>query len=357
MTPPGTSSAGNALWIAVRLGTLLGTAWWGRLAVEPLTGSSPWMAASSILLAVTASGTLLALALRGLRVAKPPDPLSLSAAIAIMLLGFWVGQGSSAPTPPLPLTSSPSSPAPSQVPPSPTAETLPTPMPPAPGPAHLIPYEPKGGGMVVSVRINGRGPFSLLWDTGASYSTVNRDTLSRLGLPVPKDGPKVTLQTASGEDSARALVLQEISAGGAEAKGIVALHCEPCAHDGVVGLLGNNFASRWETTIDPQEQVIRLQERDGPFNQADELRPFVDLDGKVWKMPGGRTRVEVTVKNRSPKLLQQVTILVSPQGGGEQGAFTLTLPQVPAGGEARTQADDLKGVPTSLTLELMEVGG
>src|SRR3954454_13545925 len=54
--------------------------------------------------------------------------------------------------------------------------------------ADTVPFEQsRRGGIVVEVRLNGRGPFKLLLDTGSSHSAISADVANALGaFPVER---------------------------------------------------------------------------------------------------------------------------------------------------------------------------
>ncbi len=69
--------------------------------------------------------------------------------------------------------------------------------------------------------INGQ-PVDLLVDTGASIMVMSRTRADRLGLQIDPDGPQVTVYTAQGETPAHVVVLDRVTVGGIERRGVQA---------------------------------------------------------------------------------------------------------------------------------------
>src|SRR5258708_36435183 len=76
----------------------------------------------------------------------------------------------------------------------------------------VVPFELlKSGHMAVDVKINGKGPFKLIFDTGAPITLVNNKLAKKAGLLEGKDKPAFTLFGAMGE-----VKIKEMDVGGAK---------------------------------------------------------------------------------------------------------------------------------------------
>ena len=105
----------------------------------------------------------------------------------------------------------------------------------------ILPTEGSKGTLKVPVTVEGpKGQFevSMLFDTGATLTTLNRATLKRIGGKVPRDAPQMTMQTAAGPQTTTIVSVDRLWVGGLEVKGVTVSVCEPCATGGTVGLLG-----------------------------------------------------------------------------------------------------------------------
>ena len=130
--------------------------------------------------------------------------------------------------------------------------------PPAVAPAQgitRIPFTP-GSPILVSARINGGGPVTLILDTGADRTLLTPMALWRLGISTD-NAPPAEIKGATG--TARAALVQVLSVEVGEARAGPLLII---AHDADLkqaeGLLGRDFLERFTVTIDAKERVVTL---------------------------------------------------------------------------------------------------
>jgi len=130
--------------------------------------------------------------------------------------------------------------------------------PPAVAPAQgitRIPFTP-GSPILVSARINGGGPVTLILDTGADRTMLTPMALWRLGISTD-NAPPAEIKGATG--TARAALVQVLSVEVGEARAGPLLII---AHDADLkqaeGLLGRDFLERFTVTIDAKERVVTL---------------------------------------------------------------------------------------------------
>jgi hypothetical protein len=141
--------------------------------------------------------------------------------------------------------------------PLPTSPPVPPEITPRPSPEGLtkIPFTP-GSPVLVSAKINGAGPITLILDTGADRTMVAPSALSKLGI--------------SFENALRGVVRGITGASYAEAVWVSSVEIEEAkvgpllivAHDaglkGADGLLGRDFLANFNVTIDSKERVVTL---------------------------------------------------------------------------------------------------
>ena len=141
--------------------------------------------------------------------------------------------------------------------PLPTSPPVPPEITPRPSPKGLtkIPFTP-GSPVLVSAKINGGGPITLILDTGADRTMVAPSALTRLGI--------------SFENTLRGVVRGVTGASYAEAVWVNSVEIEEArvgplliiAHDadlkGAEGLLGRDFLANFNVTIDSKERVVTL---------------------------------------------------------------------------------------------------
>lgn len=119
-----------------------------------------------------------------------------------------------------------------------------------------IPFTP-GAPILVSARINGGGPVTLILDTGADRTLVAPAALARLGVQTPSTYD-ATVQGVTGAIRADVVSIQSLEVGGARA-GPLAIIAHDAELAGADGLLGRDFLSLFSVTIDPAASVVTLQ--------------------------------------------------------------------------------------------------
>jgi hypothetical protein len=115
--------------------------------------------------------------------------------------------------------------------------------------------------MVVQARINGKGPFRLVFDSGAPVSLLGNRAAEESGT-VAKDAPKSFLMAMRGEGK-----IQALEVGDLKAKDIPVLildHPTLKALGGFLGkpldgIIGFTFFARYRTTIDYQAKQMTLE--------------------------------------------------------------------------------------------------
>jgi hypothetical protein len=141
--------------------------------------------------------------------------------------------------------------------PLPTSPPVPPEITPGSSPKGVtkIPFTP-GSPVLVSVKVNGGGPITLILDTGADRTMVTPSALSRLGI--------------SFENALRGMVRGVTGASYVEAVWVNSVEIEEAkvgplliiAHDpdlkGADGLLGRDFLANFNVTIDAKERIVTL---------------------------------------------------------------------------------------------------
>lgn len=139
----------------------------------------------------------------------------------------------------------------------PTSPPVPPEITPRPSPKGLtkIPFTP-GSPVLVSVKINGGGPITLILDTGADRTMVAPAALSRLGISF-ENALRGVIRGVTGASHAEAVWVNSVEIEEAKVGPLLIV-----AHDadlkGADGLLGRDFLANFNVTIDPKEQVVTL---------------------------------------------------------------------------------------------------
>ncbi|HYL82050.1 MAG TPA: aspartyl protease family protein [Candidatus Acidoferrum sp.] len=120
-----------------------------------------------------------------------------------------------------------------------------------------IPFQKQGASVLLPASVNGQSVGYFILDTGATYTTISRQTASSLGIT---GSGSVTLSTASGVVQAPLAVLDQVEVGGASALHVpVVLHDLPNAPPAIVGLLGLSFLERFRINLDMTSGLLILE--------------------------------------------------------------------------------------------------
>lgn len=181
---------------------------------------------------------------------------------------------------------------------------------PAPDGGVVLPYEGEGVSLIVPLELEDRSgvpvEVPLVFDTGATLTTLDRATLRRLGVTVPRDAPEITFFTANGERRAPLVLLDRAWFGGLLVEGVTVGVCDKCATEGHAGLLGLNVSRRFLVTVDQSRKELHLQPR--VVDASDEVRWWAELESTATRHPDGRVEVEVLLHNRSARPIQAARV-------------------------------------------------
>lgn len=195
----------------------------------------------------------------------------------------------------------------------------------------VLPFEGQGRTMAIPVTFEGRGASQerwMLFDTGATLTTLNAATLAELGLSVPEDAPEVSLRTAAGQQTASVVFIDRLWIGGLLVEGVTVAVCEACADEETAGLLGLNVSGRFRVTVDASSRTLVLQPRESPDHGVD-LSPWLSVEATAVHWSDGRIEVELSAESQIDRSVSEVTVEIR----CEQ-SFSATLREIPPMGRA-----------------------
>lgn len=216
-------------------------------------------------------------------------------------------------------------------------ECLPSPLP-ATGDQVALPYEGQGHSMAIPVQF-GDVELPMLFDTGASVTTLDTASLRRLGIRVPTDAPRITLRTANGERTAQLVVVPKVWIGGLAVDGVTVGVCEECADEKVSGLLGLNVSSQFLVTVDTARKEVVFQDRGAAADRLLDVGPWLHIAATATIYPDTRVEVRVEGRNDADRVIADAEIGLK---CGEE-AFTVHLTNVPPLGSASQTANLPRG--------------
>lgn len=188
------------------------------------------------------------------------------------------------------------------------------------GDGHAVRFERRGqNGIIVKVRLVGPErtlEVPMLFDTGATLTTVDRATVEALGL-VTDGAPQVTVQTAAGRVRQPLIVLDQVGVGRSQVSdGLTVAICEACRSDTAVGLLGLNFTRHFKVTLDHENGTLTLI-RKPSVDRLGDIRPFVELREIRATQRDQRVTISLVVKNSAPRMLQELEITGRTDGSAD----------------------------------------
>jgi len=206
----------------------------------------------------------------------------------------------------------------------------------------VLPYEGDGSSMRVQVSIDGPDDshqIQLLFDTGATFTTLDRGTLLGFGVTIPEDAPRARFQTANGPMESPMVLLDRIWLGEHAIDGVTVAVCDDCSQGESAGLLGLNVTKQFDVSMDHELQEIVLEPADVVDRLLD-VTHWLDLGGEVSTWATGRVELELTGQNRAPRKIRQVVIEVE----CTSTSFSVELDDIPALGSASTRLELPRGV-------------
>ncbi|HEY0379683.1 MAG TPA: retropepsin-like aspartic protease [Pyrinomonadaceae bacterium] len=132
----------------------------------------------------------------------------------------------------------------------------------SPGAVEFKMAGPNDAAIIVPVKINGRGPYDFVLDTGATFTCLDAGFADELKLPEWK-GSFGTVVVGPGGGGMKLLKVETLEVGNAKATGLAA-----CSIDlnrmappglGIKGLVGLNFLKSYRITIDFQKKFLKLE--------------------------------------------------------------------------------------------------
>jgi hypothetical protein len=139
----------------------------------------------------------------------------------------------------------------------PTSPPVPPELTPSPSQKGLtkIPFTP-GSPVLVSAKINGAGPITLILDTGSERTLVAPSALWKLGIST-ENAPRGILKGVTGMSYVDAVWVNSLEVDEAKVGPLLII-----AHDAELkeadGLLGRDFLANFNVTIDSKERVVTL---------------------------------------------------------------------------------------------------
>jgi clan AA aspartic protease (TIGR02281 family) len=201
----------------------------------------------------------------------------------------------------------------------------------APGGPVTLKFARTDQSLLVETRINGNKAY-MIFDTGASLTSISTSYLKSIGLTPPADAPMTTVSTANGMSAARFGMIDNLVLGNRTHTGVTFLTCDACPmgqRDGrpIVGLLGLNVLNRYRYSIDESQGTIVLTPTSAYNNRMRDIEPWIQvIGGRGEPAPKRKSRVIFEVVNRSRRTVDEMIFQVSCSNGDTATLEPMKLP-------------------------------
>jgi len=205
-----------------------------------------------------------------------------------------------------------------------------------------LPYEGDSSSLRIQVEIDGPvtgEEFTMIFDTGATFTTLDYASLSAIGVRVEADAPRVTLLTANGTIEASLVLVDAVWLGGAPVEWVTVAVCDSCTNYPAVGLLGLNVSQRFQVSLDHDRQSISLRPRASRDNRTLDIRNWLRIRSEITENWDASVELRVTGMNDSHHEIQHVAIDLQ----CKNSRFEIDLDSIPADGESTTRLELPRG--------------
>ncbi len=206
----------------------------------------------------------------------------------------------------------------------------------------FIPYQGDENSLQILVDIDGPvlgDQYAMIFDTGATLTTLDRHTVEAIGLEVSPDAPRIHLQTANGEIVAPLILVDAIWLGEAPVEWVTVAVCDRCAPSEPRGLLGLNVSQRFRVSLDHDRERIELHRRRGNRNRRLDIGPWLKIRSIATESWDGGVSLELNADNLSRRKIESAVTTLDCSGA----SFSIQLDDIPAGGSARTEVELPRG--------------
>jgi clan AA aspartic protease (TIGR02281 family) len=215
-----------------------------------------------------------------------------------------------------------------------------------PTPMVVLSYEGDHASLRIQVDVDGPAvgeQVEMLFDTGATLTTLDRATLDRIGITIPTDAPWVSLRTANGEIEAPLVLVDAIWLGDEPVEWVTVAVCDGCTDAPAVGLLGLNTSQRFHISLDHDRRRIELTRRERADDRTLDIGQWLQIRSRATRQWTGSVDVALTATNRAHRRIAEAVVDLS---CGDQ-VFAVQIDDIPAEGERTTEISLPRGTDCS----------
>lgn len=204
----------------------------------------------------------------------------------------------------------------------------------------ILRFERQDSSIMVMATIRGKDVY-FLFDTGATYTTLTSAFARSVGALPPKDGPTAMMQTANGPRNAPFGLIDRLVLGGRPHSGVTYTLCDACPsgmYKGkpVVGLLGRNVIGRYRYVIDEGTGKIEMSPASHYTDRMRDMELWLSVENSdIEPMGKDKYRIALTVRNRAPKSIADLNVMLECEGGN----VSIARIPVPASGKKQLRKE------------------
>ena len=197
---------------------------------------------------------------------------------------------------------------------------------------------------------SGRQDVIFLYDTGATYTTLDMETAAAIGLDFNTATVELETRTANGVVTRPLMLLPEVRIGQHTVRNVAVSQCDSCRDGELIGLLGLNVLQEFATNVSPDGRQVTLIPASSGAGRMLSLKAFIEAS----LMRSGK----IAVTNQCDRSMVGVVIeLVQRDRAGKVAARVRTPHFSVAGGASESVDTDLSRLMPTRKTELLVVEG
>jgi len=210
----------------------------------------------------------------------------------------------------------------------------------------FLPYRGDESSLRVAVEIDGPDigeGFDMIFDTGATFTTLSHEAIERLDIHIPADAPRATLVTANGEIESPLALVDAIWLGDEVVEWVTVAVCDSCANPPSVGLLGLNVSSQFRVSLDHDEKRIELLPRGRTASRRSDVARWLEFRSRATAWWDGRVEIELHARNLARQEIESAVVEL--RCGDDY--FAVQIEDIASHGERQTTFDLPSGTDCS----------